>query len=86
MHELFTDFKIVYDSFRREVLYNIIFDFGIPVKLVRLRKYIWMKTTRVRVGKILSDMFHIKNGLKEEDVLSLLLFNFALEYVIQSVR
>jgi len=45
-----------------------------------------MKTTRVRVGKILSDMFHIKNGLKEEVILSLLLFNFALEYAIQSVR
>jgi hypothetical protein len=45
-----------------------------------------METTRGRVGKILSDMFHIKNGLKEEGVLPLLLFNFALGYAIQSFQ
>jgi hypothetical protein len=45
-----------------------------------------MKTTRVQVGRLLSDMLHIKNGLKEEDVLSLLLSNFALEYANQSVQ
>jgi hypothetical protein len=45
-----------------------------------------MKTTGVQVGKIWSDMFHIKNSLKEKDVLSLLLSNFALEYAIQSVQ
>ena len=30
------DFKIAYDSFRREVLCNILIQFGIPTKLVRL--------------------------------------------------
>jgi hypothetical protein len=33
----------------------------------------------VRVGKYLSDMFAIKNGFKQGDALSPLLFNFALE-------
>ena len=36
--------------------------------------------SRVRVGKNLSDMFPIRNGLKQGDALSPLLFNFALEY------
>jgi len=36
MHQLFMDFKIAYDSFRREVLCNILIEFGIPTKLVRL--------------------------------------------------
>ena len=40
----------------------------------------------VRVGKILSDMFPIKNGLKQGDALSPLLFNFAVEYVIRRVQ
>jgi len=31
-------------------------------------------------------MFHIKNGVKEGDVLSSLLFNFALEYAIKKVK
>ena len=38
VHQLFTDFKNAYDSFRREVLYNILIEFGIPKKLVRVIK------------------------------------------------
>jgi len=33
----------------------------------------------------MSDMFRVRNGLKQ-DVLSLLLFNFALEYAIRKVQ
>ena len=36
--------------------------------------------SRVHVGKNLFDMFPIRNGLKQGDALSPLLFNFALEY------
>jgi len=42
--------------------------------------------SRVRVGKNLSDMFPIRNGSKQGDVLSPLLFNFALEYAIRWVQ
>ena len=41
---------------------------------------------RVRVGKHLSDIFPIWNGLKQGDALSPLLFNFALEYTIRRVQ
>ena len=34
----------------------------------------------------MSDMFPIRNGLKEGDALSPLLFNFALEYAIRRVK
>ena len=33
VHQLFIDFKKAYDSVRREVLYNILMEFGIPKKL-----------------------------------------------------
>jgi len=36
--------------------------------------------------KILSDMFPIKNGLKEGDALLSQLFNFALEYGVRKVK
>ena len=42
--------------------------------------------SRVRVGKNLSDNFPIRNGLKEGDALSPLLFNFALDYAIRRVQ
>jgi hypothetical protein len=38
VYQLFIDFKKAYDSVRREVLYNIFIEFGIPMKLVRLIK------------------------------------------------
>ena len=79
MHQLFIDFKKAYDSVRREVLYNILIKSGITKKLIRLIKMCLTEAySRVWVGKNLPDMFPIKNGLKQEDALSSLLFNFAL--------
>ena len=40
----------------------------------------------VRVGKHLFEMFPIKNSLKQGDVLSPFLFNFALQYAIMGVQ
>jgi hypothetical protein len=38
VHRLFLDFKKAYDSVRSEVLYNILTEFGILMKLERLIK------------------------------------------------
>jgi hypothetical protein len=32
----YIDFRKAYDSVRREVLYNILIEFGVPMKLIRL--------------------------------------------------
>jgi len=79
VHQLFIDSKKAYDSVRREVLYNILIAFGISMKLARLIKMCLTETySRVRVGKNLSGMFPIRNGLKQGEALSPLPFNFAL--------
>ena len=58
MHKFIIDFKEAYDSVRREVLYNILIEFGIPMKLVRLIKMcLTDMCSRVQVGKNLSDVF-----------------------------
>jgi hypothetical protein len=42
--------------------------------------------SRVRVGKYLSDVFPVRNGLKQGDNLSPFHFNFALEYAIRNIH
>ena len=57
------------------------------MKLVRVIKMCLTETySRVRVGKNLSDIFPIRNGLKKVDALLSLLFNFALGYAIRKVQ
>jgi hypothetical protein len=81
------DFKKAYDSVRKEVLFNIPIKFGIPMKLVRLIKMCINETySIIWVGKHLSDMFLVSNGLKQGDTVLALLFNFALGYAIRRVQ
>jgi hypothetical protein len=73
VNQLFIDFRKAYNSVRKEVLYILIeFVFPmIPLKLVRLIKVCLTDTySGVQVGKNLSDMFLIRNGLKQGDALS----------------
>jgi len=66
VYQQLIDFKKAYDSVRRKLLYNILIEFCIPVKLVRLIKMCLNETySTVQVGKHLSDMFPIMNGLKQ---------------------
>jgi hypothetical protein len=43
-------------------------------------------SSKVRIGNHLSGSFPIENGLKQENALSPLLFNFVLEYAIRKVQ
>ena len=87
VHQIIIDLKKAYDSVGREVLYIILIEFNIPMKLVRLIKMCLNDTySRFWVGKNLSDMFPIRNGLKQGETLSPLLFNFAFECTIWSVQ
>jgi hypothetical protein len=72
---------------KREVLYNILIELGVPMKLVRAIKMCLNETySKVCIGKHLCDSFPIHNGLKQGDALSSLLFDFAVEYAIRKVQ
>jgi hypothetical protein len=89
VHQLFIVFRKAYDLVRREVLYvyNILIEFGIPMKLLKIIKMCLNETyTRVQESKHLSDMFFIRNGLKQGDASSPLFFSCAIEYTIRRVR
>jgi hypothetical protein len=71
-------------TFETEVLYNILIQAGIHMKLVRLINMCLSETySRVHIGKHLSDMFPLRNGLKQGDALSSLLFDCELENAIR---
>jgi len=62
-------------------LYNVLIEFVIPMKPVRLIKMCLNETYSIaRVGKNLSGMFPFRNGLKQGDALLPLLFKFSLTY------
>jgi hypothetical protein len=83
----FFDFKMAYDLVKKEVLLNILVEFVISMILVRLIITCLIETySRVCVGKTLSDTFLIMILLKQGGVLSLLFFNFALEYAFTRVQ
>ena len=68
-------------------MYNILIEFGIPVKLVRLIKICLSETySRYRVVKHLSDTFPSKKALKQGVALLPFLFNFAVECTIRMVQ
>jgi len=87
VHQLFIDFKKTYNSVRREVLYNNLTEFHIPMTLVKLIKVCLNETySKVQAHKHLPDKFPTTNGLNEGDALTPLLLNFALEYAIRRVQ
>jgi hypothetical protein len=42
--------------------------------------------SKVHIGKILSDAFHIQDGLKQGGALRSTIFNFALDYDFRNVQ
>jgi hypothetical protein len=68
-------------------LYNILIEFKVHMKLVRLIKMCLNETYgKVRTGKYFLYSFSIQNDLKQGDAILLQLFNFALEYAIRKVQ
>jgi hypothetical protein len=77
------DFKKAYNSVRKEVLYKILKEFGIPMKLVRLIKMRLNKTySKAHIGKHLSDTFSCPEWFKEMRCF----ITIALEYAIKNVH
>lgn len=86
-YQLFIDFKQAYDSINRSELINILVNFNIPTKLVRLVKLTMENTVcQVKVGRELGQEFKVTRGLKQGDGLAPVLFNLTLESVIRKCR
>jgi hypothetical protein len=74
VHQQFIDFKKACDYVRKEVLYSILIEFWVLMKLVKLIKMCLNEMySKVRKGAHLCDSSPIQNGLKQGDALSPLL-------------
>lgn len=79
-YHLFIDFKQAYDRTKRKELFEVMKELGFETKLIRLVKATLDGTKcRVKVNNDMSDPFVTREGLRQGDALSVLLFNLALE-------
>lgn len=86
IHQLFVDFKAAYDSVIRRMLWRVMEEFGIPIKLISLTKLTLSgANSRVRIRNKLSDAFDIEEGLRQGDPLATLLFNLILEAAVRAM-
>ena len=68
----------MYDSFNREISYNVLIVFSISVKLVRLVKmFLHEAFSDALTGKKFSDEFQTASGLEQGDDLQPLHISFA---------
>jgi len=85
VHMIFIDVKKAYDCIHCESLMSILKQYGLLLKLINLIKASAMNTEiKIQVGNSLSTAAQVKTGLRQGDALSPILFNLALEKVVQS--
>jgi len=83
MPQQFINFKKAYDSVGREVSYNIIIQFGISMKQVKVMSMCLNELyNKVWIHEHFFATFPVKNGLKQGDTSSSLLVKFDLACTI----
>jgi hypothetical protein len=84
---LFIDFQKAYDSIHKNTLWKCMEELTIPAKLINMCKACVQKTrSAVHIEGTLSSFFENKTGLKQGDSLSPIVFNLAMQKVIQNIH
>jgi hypothetical protein len=68
VHQLLVDFKEAYNSVKREVLFNILIEFGVGKKLL-IKMWLNETYSKLLIGKYLSNNVPIQIGLKQKEML-----------------
>jgi hypothetical protein len=84
MHHLFIDFKAAYDTIIRNEVYVGMSELNFSTKLTCLTKATLTIVARcVKMQNDCSESFETRQGLRQGDVLSTLLFNIVLEVIVR---
>lgn len=87
VYVLFVDFKQAYDTVKRQQMYALMKEMGIPSKIVRMVKMTMDNSTNEIAWKgHKSNNFETKEGLRQGDPLSTTLFNVILEGIIRKSK
>ncbi|BHF81512.1 hypothetical protein SprV_0802464300 [Sparganum proliferum] len=79
----FVDFAAAFDSVHRESLWQIMALDGVPAKIIAMIKAYYRSTTaRVLVRNNLSQPFGIRSGVRQGCILSPILFNYAIDWIL----
>ncbi|BHF75571.1 hypothetical protein SprV_0501866700 [Sparganum proliferum] len=79
----FVDFAAAFDSVHRESLWRIMALNGVPAKIIAMIKAYYRSTTaRVLVRNNLSQPFGIRSGVRQGCILSPILFNYAIDWIL----
>jgi hypothetical protein len=80
----FIDFRKAFDRVRRDKLWIVLHDIGVPPHLITVIKNLYIKTTgTVRANQIFSNEFHPQRGVRQGCILSPQLFNIYGEYIMR---
>ena len=83
----FMDLEKAYDRVEREALWKVLNMYGVERKLVRAVKIFYEDSMAcVRVGRVESDWFGVKVGLRQGCVMSPWLFNLYADGVVREVK
>lgn len=84
---VFIDFKQAYDKVKRKDLYKALEKLEISGKDIQMIKLMLKKTdNRVRVNSRNSDIFEVREGVRQGDPMSSVLFSLCLENVIRDAN
>jgi hypothetical protein len=83
-HHLFIDFEAAFDTIIRNEVNVGMSELNFPTKLIRLTKAtLTVVTCCVKMQNDCSESFETRQGLRQGDVLSTLLFNVVLEVIVR---
>src|SRR6185295_15905866 len=86
LYMCFIDLRKAYDSVNRDLLWRVMREYGVSEKIVRIVNSLYENTrAQVRVNGSLSEFLSLKTGVKQGCVLSPLLFNIFLDWVVKRV-